>query len=54
MADDEKNESAGDFGASESVIIAAQRSTAQKIWNHRFVMGFVRYPPAFVALIIAW
>ena len=53
MADDEKNESTGDFGASESVIIAAQRSTAQKIWNHRFVMGFVRYPPAFVALIIA-
>ena len=54
MADEENNDSqSGDFGASESVIIAAQRSTWQKIWNHRMVMGFVRYPPAFVALIIA-
>ena len=56
MADEELNDNdqnAGDFGASESVIIAAQRSTAAKIWNHRMVIGFVRYPPAFVALIIA-
>tara|TARA_Y100001970_G_scaffold206497_1_gene251483 strand:+ start:10093 stop:11046 length:954 start_codon:yes stop_codon:yes gene_type:complete len=56
MADEELNDNdqnAGDFGASESVIIAAQRSTATKIWNHRMVIGFVRYPPAFVALIIA-
>ena len=56
MADEESNDNdqnAGDFGASESVIIAAQRSTAAKIWNHRMVIGFVRYPPAFVALIIA-
>jgi peptide/nickel transport system permease protein len=53
--DNKETESKNDneFGVSEMAIIAAQRSTREKIWNHRLVLGFVRYPPAFVALIIA-
>ena len=50
---EKKEITADSFGGSESAIIASQRSLGQKIWNHRMVLGFVRYPPAFIASIIA-
>ena len=53
IEDNKKSAATTEFGVSEMAIIAAQRSMREKIWNHRMVLGFVRYPPAFVALIIA-
>ena len=40
--------------APEAFQIAAARSRWDRLWNHRMVVGFVRYPPAAFAVVIVF
>ncbi len=38
--------------APEAFQLSSDRSRRYKLWNHRYVIGFIRYPPAAFALVI--
>ena len=38
--------------APEAFQLTSGRTRRQKLWNHRYVVGFIRYPPAAVALVV--